>query len=76
MDRAELQLRRRKARDRSLALTLIGAALMLPPAAGLFRIDATVFGAPFILVYLFGVWAALIVGAALLARRLQDGDEP
>jgi len=75
MDRAELQLKRRKARDRSLVLLLVGAFLLLPPGAVLFQLDVWVFGAPFTLVYLFFVWACLIAGAALLARRLLDSDE-
>ena len=75
MDRADLQLRRRKARDRSLVLLLIGIVMLLPPGAALFQLDARLFGTPFTLVYVFFVWGGLILGAAILARRLQDSDE-
>ena len=75
MDRAELQLRRSKAKDRSLALVIIGAALLLPPLAGLFQMETKLFGLPVTLVYLFFVWALLIAGAARLASRLSENDE-
>ena len=76
MDRADLQLRRRKARDRSLVLLVLGVVLLTPPAASLFQVDGKLFGLPTLLVYLFLVWAGLIVGAARLARRLMESDEP
>ena len=76
MDRAEQQLRRRRARDRSLALLLLGLALLLPPMAYLFQLQWTLLGAPATLIYLFVVWAGLIVGAAWLSRQLQDDDAP
>lgn len=76
IDRADLQLRRRKARDRSFVLTLLGVALLLPPAAGLFQLEGKLFGLPATLIYLFAVWAGLIAGAGLIARRLLESDEP
>lgn len=75
MDRVERQIRRRKAREQAIALLAIGLFALLPPLAGLFELDRRIFGLPFTLVYLFTVWAALIVGAAVVARRLQDDDE-
>ena len=33
-------------------------------------------GVPLIVVYLFGVWLALIVAAALLARRIGSPEDP
>lgn len=72
--RADQPLRHRKARDRALILPLVGALLLTPPLAGIFQIDARIGGVPFLLVYLFAVWAALIAGAAALSRRLREAD--
>ena len=74
MERAETQLRQRKARDRAGVLLLAGIVLLLPPFAGLFQIDGKIFGLPVTLVYLFSVWALLILGAWRLASRLRDDD--
>jgi len=63
-----------KHRDRSIALLLVGFVLLFPPVAGLSLIDTTVFGIPFPVFYVFAVWAALIAGAALLARPLLESD--
>jgi hypothetical protein len=65
-----------RTRDAALVLPLAGAALVLPPVVNLFVADLTVFGVPLLAVYLFGVWATLIVGAALLARRLRRDPGP
>jgi hypothetical protein len=63
----------RKISDRALILPLVGSLLLLPPLAGLFQLDDRILGIPFTGLYLFAVWAALIVGGAALARRLQHG---
>lgn len=73
--RAVPQQSHRKARDRSIALLLIGAVALLPPLAGIFLIDGSVFGVPFPLVYVFAIWALLVAGAAGLSRALLVGDE-
>ncbi|MEO0362274.1 MAG: hypothetical protein AAF322_14250 [Pseudomonadota bacterium] len=59
-----------KARDAAFVLPLAGLALLSPPVLGVFAFDARPFGAPAIVVYLFAVWAVLILGAAILSRRL------
>jgi hypothetical protein len=64
----------RKARDKSFALLLIGAATLLPPIAGVALIDEKILGLPIPLLYIFSVWAVLIIGAASLARPLRDRD--
>ena len=63
-----------KVRDRALVLPLVGGLLLLSPLAGIFQLDVKLFGVPFTLIYLFTVWAALILGAVSLSRRLRDGD--
>jgi hypothetical protein len=75
VDNADLQLARRKIRDRSVALLLVGIVFLMPPMVRIGLIDVTVFGLPFALVYLFGVWGFLVIGAALLARPLRDSEK-
>lgn len=72
--RTDQPLRHRKARDRAAILPLVGAILFLPPVAGVFRMEASIGGIPLIVVCIFGVWAALIAGAAVLAPRLAEAD--
>jgi hypothetical protein len=60
----------RKARDAGLILPLVGLLLLMPPFGRIFAIDATVMGVPLVVGYAFAVWAALIVAAFLLSRRL------
>ena len=74
--RADEPLRHRKVRDRALILLLVGVLLLTPPVAGVFQVEARVGGVPFVLVYLFAVWAALIACAAALSRRLRATDTP
>ncbi len=76
IDNADLQLARRKTRDRSVALLVLGIVLLMPPMVRIAQIDTTFFGLPFALVYLFVVWALLVLGAALLARPLRDSEKP
>jgi len=63
-----------RARDAALVLPIAGLVLIAPPAINLFLADVTVFGAPLIGVYLFAVWALLILGAQRLSRRLGEDD--
>lgn len=75
MDRAELQLSRRKIRDRSIVLVLVGTVLLMPPAVGISLTDGRIGGIPVPILYVFVIWAALIAGAALLGRPLADTDD-
>ncbi|MCG6890220.1 MAG: hypothetical protein LJE92_11585 [Gammaproteobacteria bacterium] len=59
----------RKSNDRSLVLLIVGCLLLTPPLAGIFQLDFRILGIPFTGFYLFAVWGALIVGAALLSRQ-------
>ena len=65
-------------RDAAVLLPVLAAFLLMPPVITLFTGTHTVWGVPLIVAYLFGVWLALIVGAALLARRLapQSAQDP
>jgi hypothetical protein len=57
-------------RDVAVLLTCLGALLLMPPFIGLVSPQRSVLGLPLQVLYLFSVWAGLIVGAAVLARRL------
>ncbi len=74
-DSAGLQLLRRKVRDRSIALLLVGIAFLMPPIVGISLIDDKVGGVPIPLLYVFVVWALLIAGAAALAHPLRDSEK-
>lgn len=67
-------LRAAHARDAAIVLPVVGLILFSPPFITLFASDATVFGAPYIVVYLFAAWTALIVAALGLSRRLREGE--
>lgn len=62
----------RRARDRATVLLILGVAMLVPPLAGIFQFDAKLGGIPITLVYLFVVWAVLILGALGLANKLAD----
>lgn len=69
-DRAGQERRDRRTRDRSLVLLIIGLVFLMPPIAGVFHVEARVFGLPATLLYLFAVWGLLIILARNLARAL------
>ena len=71
----ERMLRHRKVTDRAMVLPLLGVLALLPPFASIFEIDARIAGVPLTALYLFVVWALLIVGAARLARPLRAQDQ-
>lgn len=56
--------------QRSLALTLLGLVLFLPPLVLLMMEDRTLAGIPVVYLWLFGVWLMLILAGRVLARRL------
>lgn len=57
-----------------LLLTVLGAALMLPPLVYVFDQPIAHFGIPQIVVYLFALWLLLIVGTAVLTHALPRED--
>ena len=57
------------ARDAATLLPIAAAVLLLPPFILVFAAPAHVAGIPLIVVYVFGVWAAIILCAWLVARR-------
>lgn len=67
MDRAPSH----RAKSAAVLLPLLGLFLLFPPFVTLFIGPARPFGIPLIVLYLFGVWAAVVLATALLVRRLQ-----
>ena len=61
---------RQKARDAILALTIFGALLLMPPILPFFDRPLSLAGVPLIVIYVFGVWLALIVLTWVLSRRV------
>lgn len=68
----ERSFRTSKAPDAAVVLPVFGMFLLLPPAISLFAAPVVIWGVPLIVLYVFGIWAGLIVCAALLARRLDS----
>lgn len=67
----------RKIEHAALFLVIFGALLFSPPLVTLFNVHQRVLGVPYEVVYLFAIWAALIVGAAWLSFRLpRNGGDP
>lgn len=62
--------RESRAGDAGVALPLLGLFLLMPPLITLFAVPHAVAGVPLIVVYLFGVWLALVLAAAWLGRAL------
>lgn len=75
-DRAGQDRKNRKTRDRAFIVLLLGLVLLMPPIADIFHIEARVLGLPVTLLYLFIVWASLIIATAILARSLMNGEKP
>lgn len=66
---------RRKIIGAALFFTLFGAIAVLPPLIWLFRTDIVLVGVPLEVVYVFGLWFMLVVGAYRFASALPH-DEP
>lgn len=64
-------MERRKVVGGMFVLTVAGFLLLVPPLVHLFNHDFRIGGVPQIVVYLFGIWLALILGTVLLTRPLQ-----
>lgn len=64
-----------KAAEFGFALPCAGLLLLSPPIIDIFATDRLVFGAPGVVAYLFALWAALILLAWRLSRRLSDAED-
>ncbi|WP_322989045.1 hypothetical protein [Hoeflea sp.] len=61
---------RRRWQDAAFAIPVFVVLLLLPPVLNLFTIRRLLFGIPLEVVYLFTIWAALVMFGALLSRGL------
>jgi len=71
---AQATLARRKRRDAALLLPVLGLVLLASPVLDVFADAGRLAGIPAAVLYVFGVWFALIGACARLARVLEDGD--
>jgi hypothetical protein len=60
-------LRRTARRDRMIGLFVLALVLFNPPVLNLF--GGSLFGWPALYVYLFGAWAVIIAGVAIVTGR-------
>lgn len=67
---------RRKIIAAALFFTIFGAIALFPPLVLLFRFDHRIAGIPVETVYVFVLWALLIVGARWFSRVLPDDGPP
>lgn len=61
---------RQRIRDAATVLPFAATILLMPPLIGIFAAPVTLGGVPLIVLYVFAIWAAIVVGAFVLARRL------
>jgi len=57
-------------RDAASVLPFLATVLLAPPIILIFAAPVRLAGIPLIVVYIFGVWAAVILAALLLSRGL------
>ncbi len=65
---------RRKLENAALALSVFGVILMLPPLLSIFNIETRLFGAPIVVIYLFGIWLLLIVATFFLSSFISNSE--
>lgn len=63
-------MERRKIESAALFITILGTMLIMPPLALLFQDARRFAGIPVEVIYLFVIWAALILAAWWLGRNL------
>lgn len=63
-----------RVRDAATLLPVTAAILLLPPFILVFAAPLLIAGIPLIVVYVFGVWAAIVFCAWLLAHSLARAD--
>jgi len=69
---ANRSLKRRKLRDVTVVLPLLGIFLFLTPIPAVFVNGSQADGIPSIFLYIYGVWAILIIACAFLSKKLQS----
>ncbi len=71
-------VRRNRTVDRSVALFVLGAILLLPPLLLVFNRPDRIAGIPVLYLYVFAAWCMLIALAAAIARSIprEEADSP
>lgn len=70
---ARAALARRRHRDAAFLLPNLGLVLLVSPLIDVFTDAGRLFGIPVVVLYVFGVWFALILACGRLARALDEG---
>jgi len=60
----------RKWQEAALITPVVGMFILMPPFISIFSIDASLFGIPLIVLYIFVVWALLILMTRFLSAKL------
>jgi hypothetical protein len=68
-------VRPKRTSERLVALFLLGVLLLFPPLLGVFNQPVRSFGVPLLFLYLFVIWAVLILLTAAVVRSLGPDDE-
>lgn len=68
---SDWETRAQATRDAATVLPFATAVLMAPPAVLIFAAPRLLFGIPLIVLYIYGVWAAAVLAAYVIARRLE-----
>ena len=71
-DLAAEATRRRRVAERAFFLPVLGMVLLLTPVVNAFASPRTFLGMPLSFLYIFGVWAFLIVLARRLSKALSE----
>jgi hypothetical protein len=61
-------------RSAAILLPIASSILLLPPFILVFAAPVLVSGVPLIVIYVFGVWTAIVLAALLLSRRLEPAE--
>jgi uncharacterized membrane protein len=62
-------------RDAATVLPFLAVVLLVPPIILSFCAPVMIAGVPLIFIYIFGVWAGIILGALAIAMRLGRASE-
>ena len=66
--------RTRNIRDAAAILPVAAIFLLLPPVILVFSAPVLIIGIPLIVLYIYGVWACLVLVALLVALRVEETD--
>ncbi|NNU79321.1 hypothetical protein HMH01_02615 [Halovulum dunhuangense] len=75
-DLAERALERHKREDAAAFLPILGVLLLVSPVLNIVAGFPRILGIPAVYLYVFSVWAGLILCTLYLARRLYGTGEP